>query len=220
MPTSLSAIRKQLISSTPASGEVSIKSSRPQRLKRLMAHGAVGAALMATCLQAGAASALTWNWSINGGPLPSGQGTFTTAGSTAQANTLETITGITGTYTDTGGISSTITGLGTLLGATNTFQWDGSNSSPIITNFDGIAFILDTLGQVSIYYFNPPSNTGYGGINRYVTESNVMYSISSSLLSPVLVPSSAPVPSPLPLFGAAAAFGFSRQLRRRIKTSA
>jgi hypothetical protein len=220
--TSLSAIRRQLISSTTGSGEVSLKFLF---FKRLMAHGGVGAALLATCLQAGAASALTWNWSFNGGPLPLGQGTFTTAGSTAQANTLETITGITGTYTDTSGISSTITGLGTLLGATNTFQWDGSNSSPIIINFDGIAFILDTLGEDNIFYFNPPSNTGYGGINGSIEADSTIPAtgfslIFSSLLSPVLAPSSAPVPSPIPLFGAAAAFGWSRQLRRRIKTPA
>jgi hypothetical protein len=39
-------------------------------------------------------------------------------------------------------------------------------------------------------------------------------------LSPVSAPSSAPVPGPIPLFGAAAAFSWSRQLRRRIKTPA
>ena len=185
-----------------------------------MAHGAVGAALLAACLQAGAASALTWNWSFIGGPLPSGQGTFTTAGSTAQANTLETITGVTGTYIDPNGISRTITGLGNLLGATNQFQWDGSNASPIITDFDGIAFVLDTLNQVGIYYYKGNGDTtGSGGITDYLLALGVGGPLSSSLLSPVLAPSSAPVPSPLPLFGAAAAFGWSRQLRRRIKTS-
>ena len=220
MPGSLTAIRKQLISSTTGSGEVSVKSSRPHRLKRLMAHGAVGAALLATCLQAGAASALTWNWSFNGGPLPSGQGAFTTAGSTAQANTLETITGVTGTYIDSNGISRTITGLVNLFGATNQFQWDGSNASPIITDYDGIAFALDTLDQVVIYYYNGTDNTGSGGITDYILAAGVPYGpLSSSLLSPVLSPSSAPVPSPIPLFGAAAAYGWSRQLRRRIKTS-
>ena len=40
--------------------------------------------------------------------------------------------------------------------------------------------------------------------------------LKSSLES--LAPSS--VPGPIPLFGAAAAFGWSRQLRRRIKTPA
>ena len=177
-----------------------------------MVRGAVGAALLASCLQAGAASALTWNWSFNGGPLPSAQGTFTTAGSTAQANTFLTITGITGTYTDPGGISRTITGLGTLGGANNQFQWDRSNSSPIITDNNGIAFDLDTPERVNIYV-----SSGIGGINRIYT-TNLASNLSSSLLSPVQDPSSAP--GPIPLFGAAAAFGWSRQLRRRIKTPA
>jgi len=214
MPASLSVIRKQLISSAPGCGEVSPKFSRPHRLKRLMAHGAVSAALMATWAAA-PAQALTWNWSFDGGPLPSAQGTFTTAGSTAQANTLETITGITGTYTDLGGISRTITGLGTLGGASNEFQWDGSNASPILTDDEGISFILDTLEEVNIYYASP---VGFGNVNRFATTSTSPNSVSSSLLSPVQAPSS--VPGPLPLFGAAAAFGWSRQLRRRIKTAA
>jgi len=209
-----SSIRKQF-SGVSASGQVLPKPSRPQRLKRFMVRGAAGAALLATCLQAGAASALTWNWSFSGGPLPSAQGTFTTAGSTAQANTLETITGITGTYTDLGGISRTITGLGTLNGPSNQFQWDGSNTSPIITDFHGISFTIDTPGEVNIYFNTDP---GYGAIDRYTTSRNQGLPVSSSLLTPVQDPSS--VPGPLPLFGAAAAFGWSRQLRRRIKTPA
>jgi len=210
----LTSIRKQL-SGVSVSGQVLPKPSRPQHLKRFMVRGAAGAALLATCLQAGAASALTWNWSFNGGSLPSAQGTFTTAGSTAQANTLETITGITGTYTDLGGISRTITGLGTLGGASNEFQWDGSNASPILTDDEGISFILDTLEEVNIYYASP---VGFGNVNRFATTSTSPNSVSSSLLSPVQAPSS--VPGPIPLFGAAAAFGWSRQLRRRIKTPA
>ena len=216
-----SSIRKEFISGVSSPSQVSLKSSQPHRLKRLMAHGAVGAALLATCIQAGAASALTWNWSFNGGPLPSGQGTFTTTGSTAQANTLQTITGITGTYTDLGGISRTITGLGSLEGATNQFQWDGSNASPIITDYDGIAFVLDTSGQVGIFYQKSPNDlTGSGGINNYIIALGAGGPISSSQLSPVQAPSSAPAPGSIPLFGAAAAFGWSRQLRRRIKSPA
>jgi len=42
--------------------------------------------------------------------------------------------------------------------------------------------------------------------------------VISNFVAPAGAPTSAP--APLPLFGAAAAFGFSRQLRRRIKTSA
>ena len=40
-------------------------------------------------------------------------------------------------------------------------------------------------------------------------------SMTSSTLSPVLP---APVPGPLPLFGAGAAFGWSRRLRRRVQS--
>jgi len=222
-----SSIRKEL-SGVSASGQVLPKPSRPQRLKRFMVRGAVGAALLATCLQAGAASALTWNWSFNGGPLPSAQGTFTTAGSTAQANTFLTITGVTGTYTDLDGISRNITGLATYGRATNRFQWDGSNASPIITeSFAGISFVLDlppppvdygNLGEVVIY--NGSFSPNPGRINVFASRYLPTFTIQSSLLSPVSAPSSAPVPGPIPLFGAAAAFGWSRQLRRRIKTPA
>jgi len=41
--------------------------------------------------------------------------------------------------------------------------------------------------------------------------------VISNFVAPAVAPTSAP--APLPLFGAAAAFGWSRQLRRRIKTS-
>jgi hypothetical protein len=44
-------------------------------------------------------------------------------------------------------------------------------------------------------------------------------STNSLVFSPA-APAPSGVPSPLPLFGAAAAFGWSRQLRRRIKTAA
>jgi hypothetical protein len=42
---------------------------------------------------------------------------------------------------------------------------------------------------------------------------------SSSLQLTTNPPSIIPVPGPLPLFGAAAAFGYSRRLRRRVKTA-
>ena len=56
----------------------------------------------------------------------------------------------------------------------------------------------------------------YGAPPIFIMDS---YSTTNSL---VFTPASSPtasVPGPLPLFGAAAAFGWSRQLRRRINTS-
>ena len=88
-----SAATKQFITSAP--NEESLKPSRPHRLKRFLAQGAVGAALLATWASA-PAQALTWNWSFTG-DVSSGQGTFTTAGTTAQAFITETITAVTGT---------------------------------------------------------------------------------------------------------------------------
>ena len=176
----------------------------------------MGAALLASWA-AVPAQALTWNWSFDGSPHGSAQGTFTTAGSTALANTLETITAITGTYTDSGGTYN-ITGLSTFVGAANQFQWDGTNSSPIFSDGDGISFFLDSGAEVNMYRLSLPNP---GPIDRFISEdTNIpdQNNVNSSTLSPVQVPSS--VPGPIPLFGAAAAFGWSRQLRRRIQTPA
>jgi hypothetical protein len=63
-----------------------------------------------------------------------------------------------------------------------------------------------TTTQVTIEYFDNPQNVVDGGTTA---KSN-----SRTWAQAELVP---PVPGPLPLFGAAAAFGFSRKLRQRIK---
>lgn len=180
-----------------------------------MAHGAVGAALQATWF-AVPAQALTWNWSFTC-DYTSGQGTFTTAGTTAQAGITEAITAITATYTrsGTGGDDGTfqITGLLNINGADNLFQWDGTNSSSIMADM-GIGFSTDYLQNAYIGNSGNP----FGPVDYTLsTFSGSDGAIISSSLSPVLA--TAPVPSPIPLFGAAAAFGWSRQLRRRIKTS-
>jgi len=152
--------------------------------------------------------------------VSSGQGTFTTAGATAQAFTTETITAITGTYTRSGTSGDgtyQITGLdNSVFNGGQRFQWDGTNTSQIISDIDGIEFLTDAGANVIILNGNAgmifssvdSTATGFSGFDG---------SISSSSLSPV--PASSSAPSPLPLFGAAAAFGWSRQLRRRIKTS-
>jgi hypothetical protein len=72
-----STARKQFISNGLGSGEVSLKFSCPHRLKRLMAHGAVGTALLAICLQAGDASALGFTFTFTGPGFPFDPGTVT-----------------------------------------------------------------------------------------------------------------------------------------------
>jgi len=194
-----SSIRKEFISGVSSPGKVSPKSSRPHRLKRLMIHGAVGAALLASWA-AVPAQALTWNWSFDGSPHGSAQGTFTTAGSTALANTLETITAITGTYTDSGGTYN-ITGLSTFVGAANQFQWDGTNSSPIFSDGDGISFFLDSGAEVNMYRLSLPNP---GPIDRFFSKTPIFPTKTMLTLQPSLqfrfqVQSPAPSPSSAPL---------------------
>lgn len=172
------------------------------------------AASLATLFVPNAARALTWDWSVTGSK-GSAQGTFTTAGATAQAGITETITGITGTYTrsnTTDAGTYTITGLGLTLVADNTFRWDGSNASPLIVDYGGISFKLaTTLEEINIYY--DVENGGYAAADSFAsTFEGDDGSITSSTLAPQAVP------SPLPVLGAGAAFGFSRRLRRRLKT--
>ena len=175
-----------------------------------------GAASLAMLFVPNAARALTWNWSVTG-ENGSAQGTFTTAGATAQAGVTETITGVTGTYTrsNTGDNGTyTITGLGLIGGADNTFQRNGSNASPLIASGGGITFTFATTSsEFNIYY----GGSGYGAVDKTSSSfSGRDGSITSSTLAPQQPQQD--VPGPLPLLGAGAAFGWSRRLRRRLKS--
>jgi hypothetical protein len=110
------------------------------------------------------------------------------------------------------GTAYSITGLSSLGGASNLFQWDVSSASSILTNSGGISFSFDNGEGLNIY-----SNLGgFNVINQLTTTfSGLDGVITSSSLNPVAAPE--PVPGPLPLLGAAAAFGWSRRMRRRLK---
>jgi hypothetical protein len=135
-------------------------------------------------------------------------GTFETAGTTPIIGQVYTITSISGSVN-----GEAITGLNNVTGA-NTFKWNGSPSS-IVTNNVGIHY---NIGAVSwnLYcsdcgFFGNPSYKAANSWNDSIASTGL---ISSSSLSPVSPP--AGVPGPLPLFGAVAAFGWSRRLRRRV----
>lgn len=184
---------------------------RPASLKALLLT--IGSLIV---LSAGQAMAVTkWNWSFQTNvPGQSGQGTFTTNDATLTVGTTYTITDIGGSYTRNG-ITYAITGLSNYQGATNTFQW-GGYSSPIITNYLGISFIADSGDNVNIYFNDVSQDAAiYSGVDETVTEfiGDPDGLITFSSLTPA-------VPGPLPLFGAAAAFGVSRRLRRRVKHQA
>ena len=60
------------------------------------------------------------------------------------------------------------------------------------------------------YYWFSYADNSFNISNGYIGNDQVLYYAEAT-------PLAAPAPGPLPLFGAAAAFGFSRKLRKRIK---
>lgn len=174
------------------------------------------AASLASLAVPNAAQALTWNWSFTTtDPTQFASGTFTTADVVPAVGTTYQITGISGTY-NRDSSSYAITSLDDTYG--NAFRWDGTPTSAINTEYyNWIAFRVG-LGAGAFVQMANGSNFGFLPVS--VTGSTFPgndANITNSLLSPV---PSASVPGPLPLFGAGAAFGWSRRLRRRVKCSA
>ena len=134
------------------------------------------------------AHALSWNWSLVDTNGQTSSGTFTTNGTSYQTGTTYTITGITGT-SNINATGKTIAAInGGSLGASNLLQWDGTNSSPIITNSSGIAWD-NTDGFFVVIYYN---GSGFSAVDSSSTSySGADPGITSSTLTPV---ASTPVP--------------------------
>jgi hypothetical protein len=168
------------------------------------------AACLTVNLQALPSQAITtWNWnfttaSVN--PDQFGSGTFTTADVTPTAFTTYSILDIDGTYSRNG-ITYNITGLDSFGGVSNRLQWDGTVLSAILSDNSGISFSLDSSTEVNIYF----NNAVFNAVNFVSTPFDSLNIVSSSLT---------PVPGPLPLFGAATAYSWSRRMRRRIAEKA
>ena len=200
---------------------VAVRTSTTRHHKKLLG-AALGAVVAGFLLTAGQAKALTWNWSFSG-DASSGQGTFTTAGSTPVAGAIETITDITGTYYrfDTFGGDGTYS-IRSYRHDENTFKWDGPGGSPINSFLISFEVSGNSLGRESGIFYVHLFSSLTSGPNDYrpVTDTFTTFSgydgvINSSSLSPVSPVAN--VPGPLPILGLAAAFGFSRKLRKRIK---
>ena len=166
----------------------------------LLVSGLLGAGV----LQASPAQAVTlWQWSFTTDLADQyGVGTFTTADVTPNAGVTYALTDISGTY-HRAGIPYAITGLSSAFQANNQFQWDGSTLSAILSDNKGISF---TAGLTAVNLSHFPS--GFGPINGLQSDFN---GTDGNITSSRLIP----VPGPLPLLGAAAAFRWSRTLRRR-----
>jgi len=134
------------------------------------------------------AHALSWNWSVVDSQGQTSSGTFTTDGTSYLAGTTYNITGITGT-SNINATGQTIAGISSYSGATNTLQWDGTNSSTLFSDSGGIAWGNTDNEQVDIFYYG---GSGYGAVGYSTTSYNGSDpSITSSTLTPAV---STPVP--------------------------
>ena len=169
------------------------------------------------------ARALTWNWSASFANSTSASGTFQTAGITPVIGQTYTIASIAGTD-NLSGTSLPITGLSTFAAATNTFQWAGY-SSPVISTFGGISWSVAGQPDRNLYcrFGSPSFCITQSSTFKPVTD--IIFAPDASGQNPLAINSSSlssvteAVPGPLPLLGAAAAFGWSRRLRRRLRSA-
>jgi len=98
------------------------------------------------------AHALSWNWSVVDSDGQTSSGTFTTNGTSYQAGTTYNITGITGT-SNINATGQTIANISSgFNGPSNILQWDGTNSSPLISDIQGISWDNTDGNSVNIYY--------------------------------------------------------------------
>ena len=212
-----SSIKEPLTSVVPKSSQLAEIHSRPHHLKKLIGHAAIGAALLVTCLQAGAASALSFNFSFTGTGVPTSPATVTGIVDGLVDNVDNQTTGLTFTITSA-------TNTPTVGWSTFSTYFDGSG----IDVFGGIVTAADVAyfnlfdDSVQILALGNEGNLPtvlVGIIDETANENFDTDNTSSNTL--LFTPASpASVPGPLPLFGAGAAFGWSRRLRRRIKSPA
>jgi hypothetical protein len=168
--------------------------------KRFFIRTLAGAALLAAGLQAGAASALSFNFTFSGPGIPTNPGIVTGIVEGLVDNASNQITGVTATITSSTNGPSNITFSN---GAGSGFDVSGGQITGGGLTWFGTNEVLELNGLFS----------------SYITAS--FNEITTSNGFPIYTPlSPASVPGPLPLLGAGAAFGWSRRLRRRIKQPA
>jgi hypothetical protein len=169
-------------------------------------------ALGASALHAGAASALTFNFSFSGGGSPQSPTTVTGIIEGLIDNTNDQTNGLTATI-----LSATNTPPGgwpvfTNVTAGQGFDVSGGEVTGVNIRFEAGDNLL-LLGNQN--GFSPQLQT----LPPAPTASNINFNNSPSNTLVFTAVDSAEVPGPLPVLGAGAAFGFSRKLRRRISAS-
>lgn len=173
---------------------------------------AFGAAALTACLQAGAASALSFNFTFTGTGIPTGPATVTGTVDGLVDNLNDQKTGLTVTVTSaTNSLSLPATFTDSDYNFGSGFDVSGGQVTGVDIQYinNGTSGTLQLGNQSG---FIPSFRYNIYGLYNFDTSSS---STNSLLFTPV-----ASVPGPLPLLGAGAAFGWSRRLRRRIQAPA
>ena len=205
-----SSITNRIGFAASRSGQAKQKHLCPAGSKRFLGRAALGAALMVGCLHAGAASALSFDFSFTGIGSPSNSGTVTGTIDGLVDNLNHQVSGLTLTIASAtnGPVGTTYTDLNFVTGTgfdVSGGQLTGADAKYLNGN---LVLELANLRNSAGYY----ESVGGGSSFNNVDFNNTL------VFSPIAGPAS--VPGPLPLFGAGAAFGWSRRLRRRIKSPA
>jgi hypothetical protein len=187
----------------------------------LLGMAAAGLAVAVSAPKAAGAATFNWAFTFSNG-LP--------ANVTVTANGLNPLTP--GTPYSIQSITGTIGGFNIIPttpiaynGASNLIQIsDPYNSTvPFWTNSDGFSFST-TESPISSWNIYSSVASGFAAADLYDTDSVSDPAGSGTIIvagppAPPAPPAPTSVPGPLPIFGACAAFGFSRRLRRRVLTS-
>jgi hypothetical protein len=172
--------------------------------------GSLSLAALSLAFAAPAQAITLWNWSFTGRGNQSASGTFTTADVTPTAGVTYTITGITGTY-NRDFTAYTITGLDSYQNASNTFRWNGTPSSSLLSYQRGISFALANAYRNQVNLYN--NRSSYAPITSTLTNfAGPDDSVASSTLSPTAVPWETDA---LSVVGSTILFGFGVWSKRK-----
>jgi hypothetical protein len=135
------------------------------------------------------AQALNWDFSYTNNKGNSFTGSLISDGSSAAANTIYNLTGISGTVTNNG-TPAAVSATSTLYGADNKFVWDGGTAIALTSN--GILF-RDVNGDFySVSSTNGGSDTTLGAFSTTALYVSIPFGASGDITSSSLTPTAVP----------------------------
>ena len=104
--------------------------------------------------------------------------------------------------------------------ATSSITLPLSSTKTLVGTPNGVSVTATDSSQSSVSFYTPAVAGPVDFSSTINVSSGRLDTITDSLVQQIVTPPPSSVPGPLPILGASAAFGFSRRIRKRIKTSA